>query len=58
MNARADNTGFTPLHRASANGALENVRLMLEHGADVEAVDADGKTSEQIRLGECGSGTT
>jgi hypothetical protein len=48
VNARADDSGFTPLHRASGFGALEVVRLLLEHGADVGAVCIDGKTALQI----------
>jgi ankyrin repeat protein len=40
--------GWTPLHRASINGALEVVRLLLEHGADVEAKDNDGETALQV----------
>jgi hypothetical protein len=45
---QADDDSFTPLHRASSDGALEVVRLLLEHGADVEAVNADGKTALQV----------
>lgn len=48
VNTRAYDNGFTPLHRASENGAQEVVRLLLEHGADVEAVDVDGRTALQI----------
>jgi hypothetical protein len=48
VNARADDDGFTPLHRASKNGALEVVRLLLEYGADVEVVNGDGKTALQL----------
>ena len=48
VNSRADDDGFTPLHRASSYGSLEVVRLLLEHGADVEAVNRDGKTPLQV----------
>ena len=48
VNARDDDDGFTPLHRASEHGALEVVCLLLEHGADVEAVNIDGKTALQV----------
>ena len=47
-NARTADDGFTPLHRASANGALELVALLLEHGADVESVDNNRKTALQV----------
>jgi hypothetical protein len=48
VNSRADDGGFTPLRQASENGALEVVRLLLEHGADVEAVNGDGETALQV----------
>jgi ankyrin repeat protein len=32
-------TGRSALHHAAADGNLELVRLLIEHGADVEAVD-------------------
>ncbi|KAJ3101198.1 Ankyrin repeat and FYVE domain-containing protein 1 [Phlyctochytrium bullatum] len=34
----------TPLHLAAWNGNLDCVRMLLEHGADVEAVDRSGAT--------------
>jgi Ankyrin repeats (3 copies) len=48
VNARADDDGFTPLHRASAHGTLKVVRLLLEYGADVEAINGDGETALQV----------
>jgi len=48
VNARDDDDGFTPLHRASEHGALGVVRVLLKHGADVEAVNFDGKTALQV----------
>jgi hypothetical protein len=47
VNAR-DDGGFTPLHRASEDGALEVVRLLLEHGADLEAINVHGETALQV----------
>ena len=38
---------WTPLHLASSNGALRVVRLLLEHGADVEAMGNDRMTALQ-----------
>jgi len=38
------NTWDTPLHLAAVNGHAGAVRLLLEHGADVEARDREGKT--------------
>ena len=37
-----------PLHRASIYGALEVVRLLLEHGANVDAKDNDRETALQV----------
>jgi hypothetical protein len=48
VNARADDDGFTPLHRASKYGVLEVVHLLLDHGADVEAISRDGRTPLQV----------
>ena len=39
--------GRTPLHIASFDRALEGVRLLLEHGADVTAKGDDGMTALQ-----------
>jgi len=40
------------LHWASYNGALEIVRLLVEHDADVGAKDKDGKTALQVAAKE------
>jgi ankyrin repeat protein len=42
VNGRLGGDGETALHRASANGRLEAVRFLVEHGADVNAVDGEG----------------
>jgi ankyrin repeat protein len=34
--------GETPLHRAAAFGTEETIRLLLEHGAKIDARDANG----------------
>ena len=47
INAQSQ-SGRTPLHRASMNGALEVVHLLLENGADVEAKDNVGETALQF----------
>ncbi|KAH9955976.1 ankyrin repeat-containing domain protein [Lactifluus volemus] len=39
------NNGWTPLHRASLSGHLEVVRLLLDHGADVNATKQDHRRS-------------
>jgi ankyrin repeat protein len=41
-------SGPTPSHWASSQGALEAVRLLLEHGADVEAKDNNSKTALRV----------
>jgi ankyrin repeat protein len=35
----------TPLHAAAVNGRLLCMRLLLQHGADVEATKTDGKSA-------------
>jgi hypothetical protein len=43
-----DQIGWTPLHQASINGALEVVCLLLDHGADVELKNNYGQTALQV----------
>lgn len=43
--ARADSKGSMPLHCASSQGFEEVVGFLLEQGADVHALDANGETS-------------
>jgi ankyrin repeat protein len=52
-NARA-NYNSTPLHRLSGSPrpqAVESVRLLLKHGAIIDAEDDEGKTPMQLALG-------
>lgn len=42
---RAPETGRSPLHWASAGGHLRSVRLLLQRGAEVDAVDRRGRTA-------------
>ena len=44
--------GLTTLHRASQTGRAEMVRLLIEHGADVEMKDAIGRTPLEVASGE------
>lgn len=37
--------GATPLHRAASNGNSELCELLIEEGAEVDAVDKAGQTS-------------
>ena len=40
--------GATPLHLVCAAGSLPGLSLLLDHGADVDAFDADGRTALHI----------
>ena len=44
--------GNTPLHRASRSGRIEIARLLVEHGANVEAQDDRGKTPLDVATEE------
>ena len=44
--------GNTPLHRASRSGRIELVRLLVEHGANVEVRDNQGRTPMDVASGE------
>jgi ankyrin repeat protein len=44
VNARRETDRRTPLHSAAVTGHLEEAQLLLEHGADVNARDREGKT--------------
>jgi ankyrin repeat protein len=44
VNARFGGDGDTALHRAAARGQVEAVKLLLERGANVNAVDDEGTT--------------
>ena len=39
-----DRLGFTPLHLAAQEGSLEAARVLLDHGATIDAVNAFGNT--------------
>jgi ankyrin repeat protein len=44
------NARWTPMHFSAGNGYLEVVKLLLERGANVHAVNSDGK--HHTRYGE------
>jgi ankyrin repeat protein len=50
-NTRASRSGFAPLHRASENGRIEVVRVLIEHGANVEVQDKYGRTPLNVASG-------
>ncbi len=39
-----ENSGYTPLHAAAGMGRLDNVEVLLNNGADVNATNDDGET--------------
>ena len=41
------NSGYTPLHLAASSGHSECVRVLLERGADINCLEAYGKTPKQ-----------
>lgn len=45
-------TGYTLLHRAAASGSSKVVELLLEHGANVHATSALGKTPLDVARGD------
>lgn len=52
VGAAEPSTGYTLLHRAAASGSSKVVRLLLEHGADVHATSALGKTPLEVAKGD------
>ncbi|KAL4794568.1 hypothetical protein BDV19DRAFT_379477 [Aspergillus venezuelensis] len=44
--------GRTPLHTACSTGTIEMIELLLQHDADIEAVDARGRTPLHIACTE------
>jgi hypothetical protein len=51
-NIWSEYSNTSPLHGASLKGRIELARLLLEHGASVEARDWKGKTPLDVALGE------
>ena len=51
-NTRASRSGFAPLHRASEHGRFEVVRLLIDHGANVEVQDKYGRTPLNVASGD------
>lgn len=45
VNAKTSRDGETPIHKAVANRDIEIVKLLIEHGADVNAISKSGVTS-------------
>jgi hypothetical protein len=50
-NVNARDHGQTPFLRAAQNGHLQVMRLLMEHGADIDAQDDDGRTALMIAAG-------
>lgn len=48
INAR-DQDGIAPLHIAARNGYLAAARLLLDHGADINATDKEGEHAASYR---------
>jgi len=45
INSKADWRGYTALHLAASEGKLDILELLLDHGADINATNATGKTA-------------
>jgi ankyrin repeat protein len=41
-------SGYTPLMMAAVGGSVKCVRVLLDHGADVMAVDNSGRTAKVV----------
>jgi len=44
----ADGSGLTPLHAAAFDGSEEVARLLIAHGADIEAGESDGRSARDL----------
>jgi ankyrin repeat protein len=51
---KADDSGDTPLHAASFNDCLENIRILIQHKANVNALSGVEKTSPLHCASTCG----
>ena len=47
---KADNNGYTPLHRAAQRGCIDVFGLLLERGADTHARTKAGKTALDLAM--------
>ena len=54
INAHGGRSGQTPLHGAAFWGWNDVCKFLLDHGADVNAVDANGKTVVDAAMGRAG----
>ena len=50
VNAR-DHEGNTPLHNAASRGDVEMIKYLVSKGADVKAVNREGKTTADMANG-------
>ncbi|EHK46100.1 uncharacterized protein TrAtP1_013209 [Trichoderma atroviride] len=48
---QADEDGYTPLHMAAAGNHVANIEMLIESGANVNAMCNDGKTPEMLADG-------
>lgn len=47
-------SGSTPLHHAALSGCADTAQVLLARGADLKAVDIEGKTAEDVARGVFG----